>query len=156
MNCCKDCGILSCNTGDNCGEDKRCHNCGKEYHKNLGEIRCKEELNCFTNVIVNSSSFANSGNDGCKVIVCKYHIGNVLCYVGTCNSHSNTDVGIFNGGSVVNAVTRHSGNLAFFTPSINYSRLMLGLNTRVNAVFFNCGIKFFIGYIVKLGARNCL
>ena len=63
-----------------------------EYAQNLRHIGCEQELDSLADVIVNSSALAYCGNDGCKVVVCQNHIGNVLGNVGTCDTHTNTDV----------------------------------------------------------------
>ena len=35
----------------------------------------------FADVVIDPSAFADSGNDRCKIIVGKDHVGNVLCDV---------------------------------------------------------------------------
>ena len=69
---------------------------GKENREHFGQIRGEQKLNGVTNIIINSSALIHCGNDSGKVIVGKHHIGNIFCYIGTGDTHTHTDIGIFN------------------------------------------------------------
>ena len=138
-------------------QDGKAHHGRYENTDNLGKVGRKQELNGFTDVVVNAAAFFNCCNDGCKVIVGKYHIGNVFGNVGTGNAHAYTDIGVFNGRSVVYAVAGHSGYFAACLPCFYDTNLVFRLYARIYGVFFNsAAVEFSFADFVKLCAGNCL
>ena len=45
-------------------QQSEAHEGGEEYAQYLGHVGCQQELNCFTDVVVNAAAFAYSRNDG--------------------------------------------------------------------------------------------
>ena len=111
-------------------------------------------MNGFADVVINAPSFAHSGNDGGKIVIGQNHVGHIFGYVGAGNPHANADVGVFDGRGVIDAVSGHGGNLAFFAPGVDDSRLVLRLHSRIYGVFFYGRIKVCIADRIKLRARD--
>ena len=65
--------------------------CNK-YSYDFAHVRAEQELYRLADVVVNSSAFLDSRDDGCKIIVGKHHIRNVFGDVSTCDAHSDTDI----------------------------------------------------------------
>ena len=63
-----------------------------EDEENLANF-VEMELKNLENIVVNLTSFFNSVDDCCKVIIGKNHVRGALCNVRTCNTHSDTDIG---------------------------------------------------------------
>ena len=59
------------------------------------QIRGQQKLDGFADIIVYPPPFPDSRHDGGKIVVCENHIGNIFRYIRTCDTHTDTDIGIF-------------------------------------------------------------
>ena len=84
------------------GKTKQGRNKDTEH---LTHIGCKQELNSFPDIVVNTSPFLDRSDYSSKIIIRQNHIRNVLCNVRTRNTHTNADVSALDGGSVIIFVT---------------------------------------------------
>ena len=137
-------------------KDSKANQGRNEDGNDLSKVGAQEELDALTNVVVDASSLFAGTNNGGKVIVSQNHICNTLGNVGTSNAHTNTNISALNGRRIVNAVTRHGCNHAFFAPGINNANLVLRLNACINAKSLNTLLKLFIRNLIKLCAGDCL
>jgi len=135
-------------------EDGEAEQRREKNRENLRQIGGEQELDRLADVVINPSTFADSRNDGGKVVVRQNHIGDILGDIGSCDTHADADIGIFDGRRVVDAVARHRSDLAFFTPCIDDAGLMLRLNARVNGIFFDGGFEILIRDFIKLRTGN--
>ena len=88
--------------------------------------------------------------DSCEVIVHKDHVGRVLGYVSTRDTHCDTDVGCLERHGVVNAVTCHGSDVTVFLKSVDDPYLMLRRYTCINACLLNDFEEFVVGDLVEL------
>ena len=120
----------------------------EEDCKHLCQIGCQKELDRLTDICVNTAALFYCRYDGCKVIVCQYHIRYVLCNVRTCDTHSHADISALDGRSIIYTVARHRCNTALSLPCIDDTYLMLRLYAGINGVFLNICLKLFITDLV--------
>ena len=128
----------------------------EENCQNLCQIGGKQELDCLTDVRINTASLFYCGYDGCKVIVCQYHIGYIFGYVCSGDSHTYANVSALNGRSVINAVTGHGCDHAFLFPCIYNTYFMLRLNSGIYRKLFDSVLKILIADLIKLCACDSL
>ena len=121
------------NGGEKLKVEYRCD----EHDYNFGHVRRKLELKHLADVVVDLSALFNSVDDGSKVVVREHHVGDALGDVRSGDAHADADICGFDGGRIVDAVAGHCGDHAACLPRLDYSCLMLGLDSRIDGVFRN-------------------
>uniref|UniRef100_A0AAG5DA10 Uncharacterized protein n=1 Tax=Anopheles atroparvus TaxID=41427 RepID=A0AAG5DA10_ANOAO len=96
---------------------------------NVGRDQVADEL---LHVVVNGTTFLNSGNNGGEVIISQHHLGGGLGDGGT-GTHGNTDFGLLQGRGVVDTITRHCGDFVHALQVLNDLGLVGRLDTREQA-----------------------
>ena len=134
----------------------KAQHCYGENVQNLTHIGSKQKLDGFSNILIDAAAFLDGEHDRGKIIVRQNHIGNILCDVGFRNSHSDSDIGGFYGGRIVDTVARHGGHGTEGFPGAYDPGFMLGLHSGVNARFPYLLQKLLVGKRVQLGAGDCL
>uniref|UniRef100_A0A2M3YY06 Uncharacterized protein n=1 Tax=Anopheles braziliensis TaxID=58242 RepID=A0A2M3YY06_9DIPT len=116
---------------------------------NVGRDQVTDEL---LHVVVDSTTFLNSGNNGGEVVISQHHLGSRLGHSGT-RTHGNTDFGLLQGRRVVDTITRHGGDFIHALQILNDLGLVGRLDTREQA---GTGASITLirhGQIVELTAR---
>ena len=139
-------GVKNGKSEDRCGEDGN----------NFTQIGCQQELNGFSDIVVNFTAFFYRRNDGGEVVVCKDHVGHVFRNVGSGNAHTDADIRTLNGRSIVDTVAGHGGDFAFCFPCFYDANFVFRLNPGIDRVFFHDGFKFAFGNFIQLGAGDGL
>ena len=122
--------------------------------QHLTRIGSKQELNRLADVVVNAPALFNGGNDSCKIIVRKHHIGNIFCNIRARDAHAHADIGCFDGSCIVHAVAGHCGNFASPLPCLDNAHLVFGLHAGIHRILVNIIVKLIIGHFVQLRARQ--
>ena len=76
-----------------------------EEGRDLGNVGCEGVGDGFLKIIEDEPSFFHSGYDRGEVVVEQDHVGGLLGHVGAGDAHGHADVGLLQGGGVVDAVT---------------------------------------------------
>ena len=120
-----------------------------EDRQHLAYVGCEQELNRLSDVRVDAASLFNCRNDRSEVVVCKYHVSDVLCDVSTGDAHAHADVGGLDGRRVVDAVSRHGCYHPSGAPCLYNPYLMLRLHPRIYRVCAHLVEQFFITHVVE-------
>ena len=137
-------------------QQRESHHSRHKHSHHLCQVGRKQELDCLTDIIVDTASLANGGHDGCKVIVLQHHICGTFGYVGTGDTHTHADIGRLDTGCVVHAVTGHSGDIAQLLPSRHNTHLVFGLHTRIHREVSNLLFKLLVAHLCHSGTGDCL
>uniref|UniRef100_A0A182WLP1 Uncharacterized protein n=1 Tax=Anopheles minimus TaxID=112268 RepID=A0A182WLP1_9DIPT len=116
---------------------------------NVGRDQVTDEL---LHVVVNGTTFLNSGNNGGEVIISQHHLSGGLGDGGT-GTHGNTNFGLLQGRGVVDTITSHSGDFVHALQELHNLRLVGGLDTREQT---GTGASFTLlrhGQIVEFATR---
>jgi len=84
----------------------------------LGDVGGEGVSDRFLQVIEDKATFFNTVHDGAEVIVKQDHITSVLSDLRS-TTHSNTDIGLLNGGGVIDTITGHSDDFTEVLASVN-------------------------------------
>ena len=122
---------------------------GGKYRNHFANVCSQKESYGLFNVCINASSFSDSGNDGCEVIVCQSHIGSTFCNVGSGNPHSTSDVGGFQCRCIIDAVSGHGNDLAGPLPCFDNADFIFRGNARIDRNISNLSIQLAVGHIIQ-------
>lgn len=84
----------------------------EEYREEFAHIRGEDIVSEFPEIGEDGAPLADAAYDIRKVIVEENHIGGFLGNIGADNTHRDADIGFFQGGRVVYAVTGHRDDFA--------------------------------------------
>lgn len=76
-----------------------------EKDDGLGDVGGEHVEDEFLDVVEDTATFLDGGDDGGEVVVAENDIGCILCDVGTGLTHGNTNIGTAERGRVVNTIT---------------------------------------------------
>ena len=77
-------------------------------------------------VVEDKPALLDTSDDRGKVVVQQDHISGLLGDIATSDTHSNTDISLFQSGRVVDTITGDSHNLASPLAALNDDQLLLG------------------------------
>src|SRR5699024_2364816 len=95
-------------------------------------------------------------DDGGEVVVGQDHGGRVLGHLGAGDAHGYADVGLLQGGGVVDAVAGHGDNLALALPGVDDADLMLRGHPGVDRDVLQPLVQIGVAHLVKLHAGEGL
>ena len=108
-------------------EKRDTHHRGYEYRDDLCHIGGKQELYCLPYVVIDLPSFFDSYDDCCEIVISKNHIRNILRYIGSSDTHSDSDIGILDRWGIVYSITCHCRGHSSLLPSLDDPCLVLRL-----------------------------
>ena len=101
-------------------EFKSCKRCREsrqdrgDHDHDRGNIDCQLKLDEPLEILVDPAPPLNSFDNSRERIVQQHHIAGFFRYFRSCDPHSDADIGIFDGGSIVDPVSRNGNNILFF------------------------------------------
>ena len=122
------------------------HSCGKNAY-DLAHVRAKKELDSLADIIVNAPALFDGADDARKVVVGKHHVGNIFRDIRAGYAHAHADIGAFDAGRIIHAVAGHGGDIACAAPCVDYPRLVLGLNTGIDADISEACLELGVGHL---------
>ena len=126
----------------------------EEYGENLTDIGAQQEADHLADIGIDAAALAHCVYDGGEVVIRQGHVSGTLGYVRTGDTHSASDIGGLQGGSIVYTVTGHRYNLALTLPSLYDADLVFGGNAGVYGNIFNLCIQFGVGHSIQLGTGD--
>ena len=128
--------------------DEAQHRC-RENTQHLTHVRCQQELDRLADIVVDTAALGNRSNDSREVVICQYHVRDILGHIGSGDSHTDTDIRGFDARRVVNAVSGHGCDIALLFPHVDDAHLVFRLYTRINADMLNFFFKLLVIHLVE-------
>ena len=98
----------------------------RQDHQALAEVGGQGEGDELDEVVEDAAALLDGGLDGGEVVVGEDHVGGLLRNLRAPASHGDADVGLLQGGRVVDAVTGHRDDLAPRLQRTDEAQLVLG------------------------------
>mmetsp|Transcript_29462 Transcript_29462/g.73947 ORF Transcript_29462/g.73947 Transcript_29462/m.73947 type:complete len:485 (-) Transcript_29462:693-2147(-) len=98
---------------------------GEHEHHGLGHVSAQQVHHEVADGCEDTAALLHSGHDGGEVVVCQHNVRNALGDVRAGDAHGNANVGLLDGGRVVDAITRHGHNLAPAVQCLHHAHLAL-------------------------------
>ena len=137
-------------------DDGEVQNGGEEDDQHLRQVGGELELQHLADVVVDLAAGLRGADAGGDVVVRQHHVGGALRHRRAGDAHADADVGFFYRGRVVDAVTGHGGHHAPDLPGVYDARLVLRLDTGVDAVEGDDVDELLVGILVQLRAQGRL
>mmetsp|Transcript_5320 Transcript_5320/g.10923 ORF Transcript_5320/g.10923 Transcript_5320/m.10923 type:complete len:562 (-) Transcript_5320:1568-3253(-) len=99
----------------------------KENGRHLSDVGRDEVPNEGLHIIVNRTSLLHGVDDRRKVIVGENHIGSFFCHFRPGQPHGDTDIRLFQGRSVVDAISRHGHDTSLRLEKFDQLLFVFGL-----------------------------
>merc|ERR1719315_465739 len=111
-----------------CDSSKRqgdiCKNEKKEG-RDLGNIGSKSVSDGFLQVVEDKTTFFNACDNGSKVIIEQDHVSGLLGYIGSSNTHGNSNISFLESRRIVYTVTCHGNNGTHTLATLDNDQLLL-------------------------------
>mmetsp|Transcript_83071 Transcript_83071/g.114704 ORF Transcript_83071/g.114704 Transcript_83071/m.114704 type:complete len:260 (+) Transcript_83071:530-1309(+) len=104
-------------------------------------------------VTVDSTTLFNSLNNCSEVVISKNHIRSLLGNLSTGDTHSNTNVSLFESRCIINTITSHSNNVTHFNEVLNKFTLVARLDSGEDLTL-GTRQSFFLLFVVHLREFN--
>lgn len=117
------------------------------------EVGGEHVFNERENVAVDAAAFFDGVDDGGEVVVFEDDIGDFFGGFGSFYSHGNTDMGVFEGGGVVDAVTGDGDYFSLVSEDFNNSIFVFGVGSGKDVCCFEVLLELLVGELVDVGAR---
>ncbi|MPM28956.1 hypothetical protein SDC9_75494 [bioreactor metagenome] len=114
----------------------------------------KDVTHRLADVVVNAPAVPDGLHDGGEIIVQQNKVGRLAGDLGAPAAHGDADVGIFEGGRVVDAVARHGDHLAVIPEGLHDAHLVLRDHPGEDAGGFHLFAKLLFGHIIQHVACN--
>ena len=109
-----------------------------------------------TKVVPDDTALTDGGNNGGEVVVGQNHLGSLTGDVGTLLTHGNTHIGGLEGGSVIDTITGHGGNLSLGLEGLDNADLVLRRGTSEDVVGHDGLLELIVGHGIHLGTGDGL
>ena len=130
-------------------QDDKAQHCRRENTQHFTHVRCQQELDRLADIVVDTATLGNRADDGREVVICQYHVCNILGHIGSGDAHADTDIRGLDARCVVNTVSGHCGNIAFLFPHLDNAHFMLRLYARVDADMFDLFFKLCVVHLIE-------
>jgi len=97
----------------------------KKEGRDLGNIGSKSVGDGFLQVVKDKTTFFNACDNGSKVIIEQDHVSGLLGYIGSSNTHSNSNISFLESRRIVYTVTCHGNNGTHTLATLNNDQLLL-------------------------------
>ena len=104
--------------------DHPCQDNTQENRQHLPHVGGQQISQELADVVQNAAPLTHGLDDGGEVIVRQNHFGGLLGHLGTRHAHRNADVGRFQRGRIVDAVTRHGDDVAVSLQRVDDAQLV--------------------------------
>mmetsp|Transcript_32718 Transcript_32718/g.83603 ORF Transcript_32718/g.83603 Transcript_32718/m.83603 type:complete len:485 (-) Transcript_32718:214-1668(-) len=125
---------------------------GEHEHHGLGHVSAQQVHHEVADGCEDTAALLHSGHDGGEVVVCQHNVRNALGDVRAGDAHGNANVGLLDGGRVVDAITRHGHNLATAVQCLHHAHLALRGAARHDEGQLLHLVQLLVGHGVHLGA----
>merc|ERR1712004_171652 len=98
----------------------------EEEGRDLGDVGGQGVGNGLLQVVKDQPALLNTSNNGGKVVVEQDHVSGLLGDVGAGDTHGNTDVGLLQGGRVVDTISGDGNDGAHPLATLHNNQLLLG------------------------------
>ena len=102
--------------------------------QNLRKVRGKQELDRFTDVVVNTSSLCYGCNDRRKVVIRQDHIRHGFRDIRAGDSHPDTDICLFDRRCIIHTVPGHGSHAVKGLPGFDDTYLVFRLHSGVHRI----------------------
>mmetsp|Transcript_18870 Transcript_18870/g.38698 ORF Transcript_18870/g.38698 Transcript_18870/m.38698 type:complete len:959 (+) Transcript_18870:1132-4008(+) len=120
----------------------------RDEGRDLGDVGGQGVADGLLKVVEDETSLLDSGDDGGEVVVKKDHVGGVLGDLGSHDAHGNANVGLLEGGGVVNTVSGDGDDVALALAVLDDDELLLGGSTgEDNLGVGENGIPLLLGHV---------
>merc|ERR1719309_77807 len=97
----------------------------KEEGRDLGNIGSKSVSDGFLQVVEDKTTFFNACDNGSKVVIEQDHVSGLLGYIGSSNTHGNSDISFLESRRIVYTVTCYGNNCTHTLATLHNVQLLL-------------------------------
>merc|ERR1712223_2050982 len=98
----------------------------KQERGDFGNIGGQSVGNGFLKIVKDKTTFFNTSNNGCKVIIQQDHVSGLFGYIRSSNTHSNTNISFLQGWGVIDTITSYGYNGTHSLTIFNNDKFLLG------------------------------
>ncbi len=102
-----------------------------EHGEHLADVGTEQISEEFADVVEDAAAFAHRRDDGAEIVVGEDHLGALLGHFGAGDAHRDADVGGFDRGRVVHAVTGHGHDVPLPLQGFDDAQLVFRRDPRV-------------------------